>query len=360
MPSPSFAGIIDVLPQLLSIAQILVFFVLSWIFGSFAFRGMKKRIPLAAKIAAKLGVGFLCVLAGAAMRKFMFFFDGTIFQMLQLDLFVGGLIGAALVGLAFYMITRGETEGERKTIKKLEERVRLLEGVLLGQKTPTLKEGEARKTAESLLPGFSAEQAGLKDADWEILLEKGGRKAVVTLGAYTGEVKKIERGGRLRDPYVIAGAAIIVAVVIFSVLNFSGFPSVTEGVASMLGMSDEQFKSLTGGGPLPEGCVATVRILMKQGVSVVGGENTYSDDMLKGIIEAATGRSVMLMYKTDYEGSGYIISITIPKGMEASNVSNDEMMKNAEICSSTSDTFCDCIKIPEMGGMTTGFIIARR
>jgi hypothetical protein len=294
------------------------------------------------------------------MSGFMFFFNGTLFQMLQLDLFAGGLISSGLMGLAFYMITRGQAESESKTARKLEERVELLEGLLLKQNAPTLNEDEVKRTAESLLPGFSAKQASLKAADWEILLEKGEKKAVVVLGAYTGDVRQIERGTeRLRDPRVIAGVAIIIALVAFAVLSFRSLPSVTEGVASMLGMSDEQFQSLTGGGSLPQGCVATVRILMKQGVSIIGGENTYSDDRLKGIIEAATGRSVMLMYKTVYEGKEYVISMTIPKGMDISNVSNDEMMKNAEICSSASGTFCDCVKIPELGNMPTGMIIAR-
>lgn len=359
MAFPSFAGIIDILPQLLLMLQIIVYLAFSWVFGSFAFHGMKKRTPFALKIVAKFGVGFLCVLAGVAMRKFMFFFEGTLFQMLQMDLFVGGMISSALIGLAFYMITRGEEEDEKKTIKKLEERVKLLEGFLLKQKAPTLKEDEVKKTAEALLPGFAAKQANLKNTEWEILLEKGSRMAVVVLGAYTGEVKKIERGtDRLRNPYVIAGIAIIIAVVAFSLLNFSGLPSVTEGVASMLGLSDEQFKSLTGGSSLPEGCVATVRILMKQGVSVVGGENAYKNDNLQRLIETRTGRQVMLMYKTLYEGSEYIISITLPGGMDASNMSNYEITENAEICSSTSDTFCDCVKIPEISKTPTGFIIA--
>ena len=99
---------------------------------------------------------------------------------------------------------------------------------------------------------------------------------------------------------------------------------------------------------------------MEKGVSVIGGEEAYDNDALKSMIESETGRQVMLMYRTDYEGSEYIISITLPDGIEQQAMSNDELMKNAEICASTFDTLCDCIKIPELGGfLPTGMIIAR-
>jgi hypothetical protein len=65
------------------------------------------------------------------------------------------------------------------------------------------------------------------------------------------------------------------------------------------------------------------------------------------------------MYKTAYEGKEYVVSITLPRDMDTSNVSNEQIMENAEICTSTSETFCDCVKIPELNRMpATGFIIA--
>jgi len=360
MAVPPMTGVIELLPQLLAAAQFLAYLAFSWFFGSVAFGGMKRRVRFTIKIVAKLGVGFLCLIAGTSVRRYMFFFEGSIFQMLQLDLFFGGLIAAALVGVGFYAITRREVEDESKIISKLEERVKLLEGFLLKQKAPTLKENEAKKTAESLLAGFSAKKADLKGADWEILLENGKRKAVAVIGAYTGEVKRIDRGtDMLRNPYAIAGIGIIIAVAAFSVLGFSGFPSITEGVASMLGLNEEQFNSLTGSNSLPEECVATVRILMSQGVKIVGGGDTYKSEELEKIVEDATGRQVMLMYKTLYEGNEYIISITIPVGMDTSNISDYEIMQNAEICASTYETLCDCVKIPELNKMPTGFIVAR-
>jgi hypothetical protein len=360
MALASLADIIDVMPQLLFMAQLAMNLVLAWAFGAIAFRGLKKQAPFYIKIPAMLGTGFLCLMAGASLREYMFFFQGTVFRLIQIDLFIGGVISAIIVAVSLYLITRKKGEGpEGKILKKLQERVRLLEGLLLREKVPTLKEYEVRKTAEALVPGFAAKQASLRNTDWEILLEKGDKRATVLLDAYTGEVRKIEHFGT-KDPYMIVGIAIIIMVAVFAVLSFRGVPSFAEGVASLFGMSEEQFNALLGGKEMPVGCVQTVRILMKHGVSVVGsGENSYSDEGVMNMIENETGRQVVLMYKADYGGKEYVVSITLPMDFNTSSgFSNEDLMQNAEICTSTSEVLCDCIKIPELSNMMTGFIVA--
>ena len=361
LPSSLF-GVVEMLPQMLLLAQVLMYVVLSWIFGSFAFRGMRKRIPFALKLAALFGVGFLCVIAGAAIRNYMAFFSGTIFELLQIDLLIGGLIASLAMAVAFYLITRSRgAESDKMTIRKLEERVKLLEGFMVKNKIPVLKEDEVRKTAEMLVPGFTAKQASLKGTDWKIVLEKGDKKAAVVFDAYTGDVKMVERAGGRFNPLMLAGIAIIICLAVFSLLSFRGLPTIAENIASLLGMSPDQFSSLMGSKAMPEGCVPTVRIVMSQGISVIGGEDMYKDDTAKRMIENATGRDVMLMYNTDYEGKNYTISITLPKGMNMTGVSNDEIMQNTEICTSISETLCDCIKIPELSKTPmTGLIVAKR
>ncbi|NIP40979.1 MAG: hypothetical protein GTN39_05700, partial [Candidatus Aenigmarchaeota archaeon] len=286
---------------------------------------------------------------------------GTIFQTIQMDMFLGGLLGAIIIAAAFHMITRKEREeGKGSTTRKLQERVSLLEGILLKYKIPTLKEDEVRRTAETLVPGFTTKQANLKDTDWEILLERGDKKAAVIMGAYTGEVKKIEHleeKGLLSDPVRIIGIAMIIFLVAFSILNFRGFPTMLESVASFLGMSPEQFNMLIGNEDLPEGCVSASRLLMKHGISILGGAGSYSNENVKQIIESETGRDVVLMHQTDLGGEDYIISVTLPEGMDTSTMTNQEMLESSEICSSTEEMLCNCVKIPDIN-VPTGFIIA--
>lgn len=350
------SDIIETLPQLLMLAQIAMYFVLSWIFGSLAFRGMKKKIPFAIRIVAMLGAGLLCVVAGAALRGFMSFFKGTIFEIIQLDLFIGGIIAAGMLWGAFYFITRDEKEeADSNVVKKLTERVKLLEGLLVKHKIPTLKEDEVKKTAETLAKGYKAKEVKLNNTDWEVVLEKKGKVAIVVLGAYTGEVKAIDYSKTpFSDPLRLGGIAVIIALLVFSVLFFKGLPSVTEGVASMLGMSDEQFKALTGGTMLPEGCVPTVRILMSQGINMVGSESAYMDDALKAKIESATGRKVLVMQKTEFQGDEFTLAITFPQDMNVTGMTSEQITQNAEVCSAHGETLCDCVKIPDMNKLAGG------
>ncbi len=355
MAGPSIFSILDILPQILAAAQTIMYIVLSWIFGSLAMRGMRKDIPLAVRIPVMLGTGFLCVIAGISLSGYMFFLHGTIIQTIQMDMFLGGLAASALLALAFYMITREEGM-QKETAERLRERVSLLEGLLLKHKVPTLKEREVMRTAESLVPGFAAKEARLKGSNWEILLEKKGKNARVVLGAYTGDVRMIEHPGIVSEPLRVAGVILIICLLGFSLLTFRGFPNITESIASLLGLSPEQMNALIGGRELPEGCVSTLRVLMKHGISVLGGGNTYEDENTKSMIETETGRQVIFMYRTEFEGKDYILSITFPADLDASNMTNEEVMKHSEICTSTREILCDCIKIPEMGTLTGSFV----
>jgi hypothetical protein len=361
MAGPSLFSIIEMLPQILLITQIVMYLALAWAFGSVAFIGMKKRLSFAIRIIAMLGAGFLCLVIGAALRKYMFFFEGTILQTFQIDFFLAGLMGSVIIAFAFYTITRKEKKTDKDSmIKKLQERVSLLEGILLKYHVPMLGEEEVRKTAETLVPGFAARHADLKGSDWEILLEKEERKAKVILGGYTGEVKKIEHIGMnlLSDPLRIIGIGLVVSLLAFSLINFGGFPNIFEGVASLLGMSPEQFNMLMGGSEdLPEGCVSAMRLLTRHGISVLGGEGSYTNEEVKGMIESETGRKVMLMYETDFEGRDYILSITLPGEMDFLSMTNEDIIKNSEVCSSTEEIFCNCLKLPEVD-IPTGFILA--
>ncbi len=335
MAEPSFINILGMLPQLLFIAQVFTYLVLAWFFGSLSFKGMHKQIPFAIKIVAAFGAGFLCLTAGTVLAGYMFFFEGTILQTFQIDMFLGGLITSIIIAIAFYMITRKEKGMDKDSrIRKLQERINLLKGILLKYNVPTLKEHDAVTKSETLVHGFKAKHASLKGANWEVFLEKGERKAKVIMSAYTGEVKKVEHirtKGILSDPVRIIGVALIIFVVAFSLLNFRGFPDMMEGVASLLGMSPEQFSMFTGAGNLPEGCVSVTSLLTEHGISVIGGENMYRNEEVEGMIENESGFEIEWMYMADYEGSNYIIAV-------------DSSLEN--ICSATEEKFCHCIKVP--------------
>lgn len=328
---------IEMLPQLLFATQAVMYVILAWVFGSMAFRGLRKRLHFAIKIAVVFGTGFLCLVSGTVLADYMFFFKGTVFRVFQIDLLLGGIISSIIIAVAFYLITRREKVADKEgMLRKLKERVSLLEGLLLKHRVPTLREGEVRKIAESLVHGFAARHASLKKTDWEIFLEKGEKKARVVIGAYTGEVKKVEHLGAkfFSDPLRTIGVILIISLAAFSLFSFRGFPNMLEDVSSLLGMSPEQLGMFYGGENLPEGCVSVTRLLMKPGVSVFGGESSYTNEEVKAMIEKEAGFGIERMYVVDYEGKNYILAA-------------DSTFEN--ICSATESRFCQCIKIPSSG-----------
>jgi hypothetical protein len=81
------------------------------------------------------------------------------------------------------------------------------------------------------------------------------------------------------------------------------------------------------------------------------------DEALKSRIEAATGRKVMMMQKTLFQDKEYILAITLPADMGTANITNEEIMQKAEICSAAGGVLCDCVKIPDVNKLT-GFMVA--
>jgi hypothetical protein len=349
----SFADMLDALPQIMLLAQIVMNFVLAWAFGAIAFRGLKKDLRFYIRIPALLVIGLLCLLAGVIIREFISF-NNTIFRILQIDLFISGLIVSMIIATSLYLITRKFAENKDKKISQLEERIKLLENILAKEKVQPIKENDAKKMAEALVKGFTVKEANLKLPVWEILLEKGSKKAKIILGAYTGDVRKIDYVGR-KDVSTIAGILIIVFIAIFTLVNFKGFPSFTETIAPLFGMNETQFNEFFGPKQMPEGCVRILSILAKQGVKVIGSEqNLYKNEDVSKMLEANTGKRVLLMYNTTYEGKNYVISVLLPKDYEV--FSEEEIKRYAEICVSTDEVLCECIKIEELNRFTGSFV----
>lgn len=359
MALPSLIEIIDILPQALMFLQVAGYIVLAWVFGSLALRGFHKEVSFPLRAGGMMGTGFLALIGGVSLRDKIFFFDVPMLEVIQMDVFISGLVCSVILMAALHMITRKEGRAT-DTVEGMKRRISLLRDRLDSGEKGRIPESEARKIAEGAVPGYEAASAKMKGADWEVGMEKGDKTASVTLYAYSGATKGIRESGdsMIADPLKIAGVAIIVLLVVFSATNFRGFPSIFESLSSLIGMDPENLMSLAGAGEnLPEGCAPVMKILMKEGISIVGGENIYSNHSVEEIIESETGRQVMLMYESEYRGMEQIISITLPPEIETDGLSNEELMNNAEICSAANGVFCECVSMPDINAFT-GMIIA--
>jgi hypothetical protein len=327
MADASILSLLEMLPQLLNILQIIVYVILAWFFGSIALKGLKKHLIIPFRIVLSFCVGFLCLICGVVIAGYVPFMQDPFFKLFQIDITIGSLIASVIFAFALYLITRKFEKTDPKTlIKKLRKRVGLLEGLLLKYRVPTIKEEEARNIAGKAVPGYGIKEAKISRTEWEILMQKGGSKATVVIGAYDGKVKTIDYEMPkteyiISHPFRVLGIGIIILVLGFSMVNFRGFPSMTEGISSMFGFP------LGGDENLPEGCVGAGRLVLKYNPSLTPLE----DESIKAMIESGAGIEIHWMYMIDYEGENYILAID-------SNFEN--------VCSATEEKFCQCIQIP--------------
>lgn len=335
MADPSLLRLLDMLPQILLPLQIAVYFILAWFFGAIALKGLKKHLIFPVRMVLTLSIGFLCVVSGSVIAGYIPFLQDKILRLFQIDITVGSIISSVIFALSFYLITRKFERTDPKTlIEKLRKRVGLLEGILVEHKISPIKKDEAKKIAERAVPGYVFKDAKLNKTEWEVVVQKGKKKARVVMGAYDGGVKTVEYEMSkvdfiLSHPSRIVGVGIIIFLIAFSFLNFKGFPSMAEDISSLFSLSPGDLTGIVGKGEenLPKGCISAASLALKYNPKLPVFENKTIETM----IENRSGTDIQWMYRIDYEGTNYILAVD-------SNFEN--------ICSATEEKFCQCIKIP--------------
>jgi len=332
---PSILSLFELLPQILSIVQVIIYIILAWVFGSIALKGLKKHLIFPVRMVLRFCVGFLCIVCGIVISGYIPFIQDPLLKLFQIDLTIGSLISSLLFALSFYLITRKFERTDPKTlIKKLRRRIGLLEGVLVAHKVPPIKEGEAREIAEKAIPGYAFRDAKLSKTDWEVVLQKGEGRATVVMGAYDGKVKTVDYDMPkieylISHPFRILGIGIMILILGFSFMNFRGFPSMTEGISSVFGLSPDSLLGIVGGdeGEIPEGCVSAGRLALKYSPKLP----VLEDQSIETMIENEAGIDIQWMYRIDHEGTDYILAIDY---------------SFEKICSATFEKLCHCMEIP--------------
>ncbi|MBN2042271.1 MAG: hypothetical protein JW754_00530 [Candidatus Aenigmarchaeota archaeon] len=349
-----FLSILGMLPQILAIMQIIVYVFLAWFFGSLAIKGMKKHFGFAIKVVLAFGIGFLCLLGGTVLPRLFGLFQDGFFRMIQLDILVGGIIMSVVFAIALYLMTR-KSKGLNPVAenKKLKERVEILEGMLFKHRVRPIERSLAMGNAEKELKGYKAKKAIMEKTDWMVYLENGNRQAIATIGGYHGELKETHYNMSVIDhlisePERIIGIAIIVAFVVFSLLNFQGLPtmadSFTDLVSSITGLPADQLDMFMGGSRSISGdCISASMIFTRYGMNI-GNLPAYENDNVQSMLEQETGDMVLMMYQAEYEGRDYIVGITLPEDTDLLSVTQEDIIANANFCVATETKICDCLK----------------
>jgi uncharacterized membrane protein len=281
------------LPVIFQIVQIVayVFFIL--FFGSIIIRGFRGYLPWYMKLLARLGFGFIALICAVALAPILPI-GGTgifklIFTLAQLNLWVAGIISAAVLTVSVFLISNKihNIQGMEKAMDKLKLRM------------------EKAKSVEKEMAGKTALQ-------------------------------------RILQPLTLAGIVIFAAFIIIALINFTGFPNPTSNVLSAIGLNQSDLDSLSGyietvspgqNGNMPAGCVSALELAQNFQQDILNNRlPAYSDSGMKSLIESGSGETVALMYRAEYKQNVYALAVTTKQS----------------ICSATGSQFCGCINLGSM------------
>ncbi|MFQ5648028.1 MAG: hypothetical protein ACE5FW_02220 [Candidatus Aenigmatarchaeota archaeon] len=119
------AELLGNLPAIFQYIQIFGYIVLLLFFGAIAMKGWKGFLRFYIRWPARIGVGFLCLIAGIGLSPFIPVLSTGIFKVFQSDIIAGGIVTAIVVSIGFYLISfrsPGVVEGMRREIQRLHNR----------------------------------------------------------------------------------------------------------------------------------------------------------------------------------------------------------------------------------------------
>lgn len=262
------------LPALLAAAQWIGYVFLMFFFGSIAVKGYRGYMGSAFHFILRVALGAAALLSGISLSGFLTFLDSSVYRIFQLDVIMGGIISTAIITLCVYMISHNifNVEGIKKQIAKLE--------------------GQLRKAGD--LAGKTPKQ-------------------------------------RVKDPMLIVGLAVLCVFLIFSAINFRGFPSLLDN----LGLSEAQLEDIASqledvrgqlnDSDLGQGCVGVLNLLSEYGTRI--DDNPYTNPSVKALIEQQGGVTIDAMYSVERGGETIIVGFS----------------RDGRICSSRVSQFCECV-----------------
>ncbi len=333
------------LPEIISFAYAVSFLLLMWVYGNIAVKSIDRKMHFSTRYALSFGIGFLILFCASALENVFSPFSGGIYDLLNINFVINGVIATIVFSAAFYMISRQpKKKDDKKIIEELNEKIRKMKELLEKNKIMLVSEDDAKRKAVKLVSGFSVKAAVLRHGKWNIHMENlDKQKADVFIDPYDGsyEIAKDEK----RIPALkLAGVVLIIAILAFSAINFKGFPqSDFSSIAEDLGISQEEFDIMFGEKNLPEGCVKAMTIAAKYGMKMASLD-VIEDNETRRIIEEGSGQRVVIMYRAPHEGKNYTMAVAFPRDFDLESAESSEVSKNTNICVALGDKFCDCLK----------------
>lgn len=293
MALPDISGLLDMapamlrdLPQILGGIQVGYYFVLVLIFGSIIMKSYQGYMHFAAKFLLRLGFGFIALVTGIAISGFIPMLTTDSFyvfiQRIMINPLIGIIISTTVLTLSLFMISHNlfNIPGLKKRIQKL------------GEKLKRAEEATAKAGSEG--------------------------------------IRKLE-------PVRIVGIVVLAAFLIFSLMNFQGFPSFGDELLSFIGLTPEDIDELGRymegfqSPDLPEDCVPIITLIQNNYDDIVSDSLPESTDVgIRSLIESGSGMSIEKVLVVSHEQRTFYI------GAAQDN-----------LCSATAGEFCECFDLKE-------------
>jgi len=288
------AFINNMLPVVLPLVQGVAYLFFALIFGWICMTGYVTKSPRPVRAALRLGLGFLSLFCGIALSPWIVFSDihtvQAVLEMLQLNVLVAGVISSIIIGIGVFLISVNifNISGIKKSIKEFREKLK------------KAKEREGKK------PFY------------------------------------------LQTTSVI-GITLLLGLIIFSAVNFSGFPDMParfDEAISYAGIPKEdlinqmkflrhqsmEMEKTMNRSEVSGECPDLYDVLLTNYETLLKGELTpYNNSDVQSLIESGSGAGVIGMFELDYRNQRVILAVTTDK----------------RICLATAELFCGCMNIPE-------------
>lgn len=277
--------ILNEMPQIITGLQIVFYIVLVLGFGSIIIKGYRGYMHPVVSFLARVGFGFVALVCALGIANIIpIFIENEFYVMIQqllINPIVGIIVSTAVLTVSVYLISHNifNVTGMKKEIEKL--------------------------------------QVKLKHA--EEVLAKG--------------VKRVE-------PVRIVGVVVLVAFIIIALLNFQGFPSMSDKLFTFMGVTPEDIQELNqyieniggfNGGGTPEGCAPIINLIEPNLDAFTAGELPEStDQLIISMIENGAGINVFEMYHVTHDNTDYYLAIA-----DDGNT----------VCSAKSNQFCSCLDL---------------
>lgn len=262
------------LPAILQAAQYIAYFFFIMFFGSLIVKGYTGYMGAGIRFGLRLLTGFAALISGISISQFLPFFNSGIYRIFQMHIIAGGLVATAALAAAVYLISHNifNVDGMKRQIEKMQTKI--------------------KKSEE--------------------LKSKGIRTSAT-------------------DPIRIAGIALVVALLGFSIATFRGFPD----IFADLGFSSQDLENIASqieavsGSQLPEGCISIPTLAAAYGTNLL--KNPYNSSEVKAIIESGSGSTIAAMYSVNYSGQTMVLAPA----------------SDNRLCSATTSRFCECIALSQ-------------